>query len=132
MLAAVAGWVLLLGCGSTDNRAPSVSAAKEAVAEYLVAVELEDQSAISALVAPGVDASADISERLALYGGRRVNDVSVRYTSDLGGLDVEITDTTASGTDRMEKLVLVAEDNEWYVALGQARQSRPSASSTPP
>jgi ketosteroid isomerase-like protein len=122
------------GCSAPDQASPDAAKAREVVTSYLEAVEAGDAEAVASLVTPGNEASLEVADRMARFGRRAAANADVDYVDDFGGqvMHVTITDPAASGGAARETLQLVAEDGQWYAALGQARQARPGASSVEP
>lgn len=96
------------------------------IGAYLDALARRDAAAIAMLVPPTVDARQDIAAALGRYGGLRLNDVTVTYLDEFGGVYViaTVAGTGAADLLRHQIQVPVARvGGRYFLALGAARPS---------
>lgn len=114
-----------------QDEPPGQEEATEVVRSYLEALENRDTEAISALVTPGNTAGAEIAERVEAFGGREADSVTTTYVSDMGGQVMHVDIVSRDPGDVKETILLVAEDGDWYLALGSNPEARTPSSVDP-
>jgi hypothetical protein len=132
LLAAVAAGCSVLPVASTSSS--SQTARDAVVADYLGALERRDAAAIAAMVSPRVDASADIAQVLARYGGMRLHGVQAMWLDEFEGSYVvaTVTATGQDGTAYEIRVPMSWSDGRYYLALGQATPSGSEANPESP
>lgn len=101
-----------------QDEPPSREEAAEVVGSYLKALENRDGEAVSDLVVPGNKADAEIAERVEVFGGREADSVTTTYAADMGGQVMHVDIVSRDPAAERETILLVAEDGDWYLALG--------------
>jgi hypothetical protein len=138
VLVAVAAWKWAADRESTSGRggrtvSPTAAAAAE---RYLDALQRVDRAAVADVAPPGYEASDDVDDRIAKYGGIRPG-TQISLVSDLTKdvMTLRIRAIDAGGRPLRWTENLVRRPEGWYVLLGGAptgSRGRPSSSTASP
>jgi hypothetical protein len=122
LLAAVVGLALVAGCGlGAETRGRE---SKEALVEaYLTARQAGDSNTMLSLVDPRVEARTEVADAIRKNGGVRLNDTTVSYLDEFGGVYIVATvnGTNAGDGSMLQVTIPMGRDGRrYYLALGQA------------
>jgi hypothetical protein len=126
LLALYALWALQ---GGRQDRAEDLAAAREAVLEYVRALEANDGARVERLAPRGYDTAEAIDDRLRRFGGVRAAGAKIQIGADISP-EVYVVKIQAIGADGREIAWtenLFWRDGAWRLVLGKARGGFPSS-----
>jgi hypothetical protein len=119
--------VLLLGCAANSWSNPfsnSYETPEEVVEAYLAALSNNDENKLSSLIAPNHEATVDLQNKIAKYGGIKLDNMQISYMPTenpyylTARLQFEIGREDETRGMITDELYLQREGDEWFLVMG--------------